>query len=332
VNRIDPTLNETAAARRLPDETLAHWSPVLFAHALDCARTPVAVTGGLASTRLSYGPRLVERADGVAAVDARIVAPDDPTVHHSARLFLTAETLDRLVHLLAPRALGGNRSSCGLGSGLSADALEALLCALFAPLGSFSIGRAGWIEEARDGLVLAIHGNGLEIVVDAAADAHQALLALFRSRSDRPVAAPLTYLRAPIGERLSVGAEEVVGLAHIGEAEAASLDAGWGIVPDILFDTPKTLLAGRFLHEGGVWRSLDAMGNWGEVATIGFGSDDLMIDMPIPAPPSPQRPGLTLKRAGQFLGTGQWVVLGGDADQRPRIAFEITARPQRPGR
>ncbi len=314
MNRLDPRLDARSTSRVLDPGLLSHWSADGFALAQNLARAPLTVTGGFANTRLTLA--LPSGATEPAEVIVTL-----PVEGQMVELALSAAALDWLVGLL------GRDQAPGAGRTLSFDAIEALLAGLFAPLGFDGIGRAQLAtanDSDRVAIALAVlHGEGATIPVLGADLALRAVHAQTAAKTDRLVAAPLSYLRAPDFVSPAVTVETIIGMVRLTAEERGALEPGGGVRLDTHWPDGLCSVGRRFVAEEGGWR-VDACLS-GAPLLVRSGVAVRPLDDPALGTALIEDGALELLDGDQLVATGHLVSLAEQGHPHPIFVLDFPA-------
>jgi hypothetical protein len=317
MNRLDPRLETKSTSRVLDPGLLAHWSADGFALAQKLARAPLTVTGGFANTRLTL-------ALPPAATEPAVIVVPLPIDSHEVALALSASALDWLAGLL------DRDQAPGAGRTLSFDAIEALLAGLFAPLGFDGMGRAQLAATGDNTSVASalavLHGEGVAIPVLGTDVALQALHALIAAKSDRLVAAPLSYLRAPDFVSPAVTVETIIGMVRLDAEERSALESGGGVRLDAYWPGGLSTVGRRFVTDQSGWRVDACLSDRPMIVRAGMAVRPL--DDPALATTSVDDGALELLDGDEVVATGHLVSLA-EQDQ-PHPIFVLDGPASRP--
>lgn len=235
MNRMPSSLSSEEAHHILPAQRLAHWSAEDFALARNLARAPLVVNGGLASARvwLDLAPEPAHAP--VARVPLHL---GDATVE----LAVADTALDHLAGLLEPR-----KPRHGAGRTLSLDGVEALLCALLAPLDQVEIGTAQWAETSRQPQsVAALFLAETAMPLTGSHTSINAMRAAFAAKMDRHVAAPLSYLKDAHRKTPAIDVQTVLGAVALLPSDRDRLETGGAVLLDSHWAGGVSVVAQRF--------------------------------------------------------------------------------------
>jgi hypothetical protein len=314
MNRLDPRLEARSTSRVLDPGLLSHWSAEGFALAQKLARAPLTVTGGFANRRLTLalpsGP----------PEPAEIVVPV-PVDGQEVDLTLGASALDWLVGLL------GEEQAPGVGRTLSFDAIEALLAGLFAPLGFDSIGRARIAttddKDCVAGALAVLHGEGAAIPVLGSDAALHVFHERIAAKTDRLVAAPLSYLRAPGLVSPAVTVETIIGMVRLDAEERGALEAGGGVRLDAHWPDGLCCVGRRFVADQGAWRTDACLS--GSPLIVRSAVAVRPLDDPALGTASIEDGALELLDGNQVVATGQLVSLAEQGQPHPIFVLDSPA-------
>ncbi|MBO6676899.1 MAG: hypothetical protein JJ908_16290 [Rhizobiales bacterium] len=314
MNRLDPRLEARSTSRVLDSELLSRWSADGFALAQKLARAPLTVTGGFANTRLTL------------ALPSGTPEPPDilvpvPVDGHEVEMAFSASALDWLVGLL------DRDQAPGAGRTLSFDAMEALLAGLLAPLNLGGIGRARLATTSDNNdvasAVAVLHGEGTAIPVLGTDAALLAFHARIAAKTDRLVAAPLSYLRVPDFASPAVMVETLVGMVRLDADERGALEAGGGVRLDAHWPGGRCSVGRRFVADQEAWR-IDACLS-GDPLIVRSGMAARPLDDPALATTLIDDGALELLDGDKVVATGHLVSLAEQGQPHPIFVLDGTA-------